>query len=106
MMIVGGNSVADDFSEDPGIARARVFQILQREHGRALAQNHSGALAIERPAFLRSGRLQRIESDEDEFRNRIVAAGQYPLVFSRAHTLECMSDRVCSRSTSIGDDLT
>ena len=81
-MIVGRNSVADNFPQNSSVTRARVFQILKCEDRSPFTKNHSGPIAIEWPAFFRRGRLQRIEAHKDEFGKGVVSTGQHPLIFS------------------------
>ena len=45
---------------------SRAFEVFQRENRRAFAEHQAGALAVERPAFLRRRGLERIEADEDQ----------------------------------------
>src|SRR4051794_28297762 len=76
VMVVRRESVADYLPEDIRAARLRGFEVLQRENRRAFAEHQTAALAVEGSAFLRRCRLQRIEADEDELRDSVVASGQ------------------------------
>ena len=105
MMVIGRNSVADDFGENFRAARLRGIEIFQREKRRAFAENHSGALAIERPAFFRRRGLERIEADENQLGERVVAAGQNALVAAGADAFEGMPDRVRAGGAGVRDHL-
>ena len=70
--VVGGEPVTDDFREKARRARRRGRDSPTPEPPR-LAQNHAGALAIERAAFLRRCGLKQIKADENQFRDRIIA---------------------------------
>ena len=50
--------------------------------------------------------MEGIESDKDEFRDRVVAARENPLVSTRANALEGMADRVRSGGAGIRNHLT
>src|SRR5438552_1643334 len=105
MVIVRGNSVANDLAQDWSVARTRAFQVFKREYRRAFAENHSGTVAIERTTFFRCRCLQRIESDKDQFGDSVIAAREHSLIFSRTNAFECMPDGIRARSAGIGDDL-
>ena len=60
---------------------------------------------IERAAFVRCGRLERIESDEYKFGDCVVAAGKDALMTTRSNAFKRMADGVGAGRARISDDL-
>ena len=84
VVVVGRDSVTGHFRQDfaPRARAARQFS-----RARTAAPSPSTiprSLRDRRPAFVGRGCLQGIESDEDELGDRIVSAGQDPLISSGA----------------------
>src|SRR5206468_1754161 len=67
----------------------------------AFAQNHARAISIERTAFFWRRRLKRIKPNEDQFRKRVIPAGQHPFVAAGSHALKRVTDRVRAGSAGI-----
>jgi hypothetical protein len=93
-MIVCGDAVPGDLGQDGGAPRFRSVHILQRQDGRPFAQDHPSPLAIERPASIGRRGLERIESNKNKLRDRVVAAGQDALVAAGTDALEGVPDGV------------
>src|SRR5437868_357893 len=105
MMIVGGNSVANDLPKNFRATAARGLEFFQREQGRAFAQHHTGAVGIEGSTFFRRRRLQRIEANKHELGERVITASQNALVAAGANRVKSVTDCVCARGASIRDYL-
>src|SRR5438128_10113410 len=65
VMIVRGNSVADNFPQNLRATRARTFKILERKDGSSFAKHHARTVYVDRPAFFRRCSRQRIYTEKD-----------------------------------------
>ena len=104
--IIRGNTVADYFRENGRAAFPSDIEIFQRQNRCALSEDHAGAISVEWAAFFCCRGLKRIKTDEDQFRECVIAAGQHALVTARSHTLIRMADRVRAGGAGIRDYLT
>src|SRR3982751_6519926 len=62
-------------------------------------------MGIKRATFFRSRGLQGIKTNEHQFRECIVAARENTLITAGANPIESMTNRVCSRSACVRDNL-
>src|SRR4051812_6603760 len=60
VVVVGGNAVPGDFSEDVRAATLRKVPIFQGENGGTFPKDHSAPFRVKRSAFVGSRSLQRI----------------------------------------------
>ena len=93
-MIVGRNAVAGDLSHNSRAALLRRIEVLQQEDRCAFTQNQAGAFTIEWPASFRRRGLERIEPDEDQLGEGVVAPREDPLIPAGSDALESMANRV------------
>ena len=86
-MIIGRDAVANDLGKNVRATRTRAFIIFQRQDRGSLPENEAGARAVEVGIF-RSCRLEvESEADKNQFRKRVVTAGENALVSAGAHAL-------------------
>jgi hypothetical protein len=99
------DSVAGDLREDRSATFERGIEILQREERRTFAEHEAGARLVEWAHLFHRGRLQRVEADEDHFRNRVVAAAEHAALQSRADEVKCVPDCIRAGRARVRDDL-
>src|SRR5207249_12313816 len=106
MKIIGRHAVARYFCENARPSLARGVEIFQGKNRCAFTQNHARAMSIKRTAFFWRRRLKRIKPNEDQFRKRVIPAGQYAFVTAGSHALKRVTDGVRAGSTGIRNYLT
>ena len=99
--IIGRHAVAGYFCENARASLARGVEIFQGKNRCAFAQNHARAMSIKRTAFFWRRRLKRIKPNEDQFRKRVIPAGQHAFVAAGSQALKRVTDRVRAGSAGI-----